>query len=219
MPNYEILYDKIAYFEGVVPDVDSVIEKIEQINSTAITPWEPWYASSDTNAHVYGEVKFMSKHLLDAESDQQVRQDSENVINTLIESMESCAKEYANIYDIDKELLDYAIYALNMPGTKYGINKYYENMYMGPHVDWNEFNSDITYTIVVYLNDDYEEGELYFVNPEIDLKIKPKKGSIVMFPSVEPYLHQSCNIPSGRKMLITHHWKNDSIYKKEALGG
>lgn len=217
MPNYEILYDNIVYFEGVVPEVDSVIEKIENLSSKAVTAWEPWYASSDTNAHVYGEVKFMSKHLLDAESDPQIKQDSEYVISTLVASMEDCAREYAKIYDIDNDLLDYAVHALNMPGTKYGINKYYENMYMGPHVDWNEFNSDITYTIVVYLNDDYEEGELFFVNPEINLKIKPKKGSIVMFPSVEPYLHQSCNIPKGRKMLITHHWKNDSIYKREDL--
>lgn len=217
MNKYEILYDKIVYFEGVVPDIDNLIEKIESTNSQAVSPWETWWASSDVDGYAYGEVKFMSKHLLGQETDPEIKQICEEIIDTLVDAMSDCAKIYADLYKIDEDSLNYALHALSMEGTKYGINKYYENMYMGPHVDWNEFNSDITYTIVVYLNDDYEEGELYFVNPEIDLKIKPKKGSIVMFPSVEPYLHQSCNIPRGRKMLITHHWKNDSIYKKEDL--
>jgi predicted 2-oxoglutarate/Fe(II)-dependent dioxygenase YbiX len=211
---YEIPYENVVYFPGIVEDIDSLISDIESTNSFAISPWEVWYASSDTSGYAYGEVKFMSKNLLRNETDEQIRATSEGVISKLIEAMSSAAKTYAEIYKIDDNLLDYALNALNMEGTKYGINKYYENMYMGPHVDWNDQNSDITYTIVVYLNDDYEGGELYFVNPEMDLKIKPLKGSIVMFPSVLPYLHQSCEITKGRKMLITHHWKNDSLSKK-----
>lgn len=214
--NYEIPFDKVVYFPGIVPDIENLISSIESINSLAISPWEVWYASSDTQGHAYGEVKFMSKQLLEQEVDQKVRGASEKVISTLIESMSNAAKKYADIYDIDEELLSFAINALNMPGTKYGINKYYEDMYMGPHVDWNEQNFDITYTIVVYLNDDYEGGELFFVDPNIDIKIKPEKGSIVMFPSVLPYLHQSCEITKGRKMLITHHWKNDSLSPQKA---
>ncbi len=211
---YEIPYDKIVYFKGVIENVDELIEKIESINSFAISPWNTWWASSEENGHAYGEVKHVSKLLLQQETDESIKEESRVVIQTLIDAMDKCARVYADIYQIDQESLQFAIDALNRDGTKYGINKYYENMYMGPHVDWNEMNSDITYTIVVYLNDDYEEGELYFVDPNIDLKIKPEKGSIVMFPSVLPYLHQSCNIPRGRKMLITHHWKNDSKSKE-----
>jgi hypothetical protein len=214
---YEIPYKNVVYFPEIVKDVDNLIKKIEDTNSLAISPWEIWYASSDTNGYAYGEVKFMSKQRLKEELDPETLESSTYIISTLVESMSTAAKTYAEIYDIDDSLLEYALYALNMDGTKYGINKYYEDMYMGPHVDWNEQNSDITYTIVVYLNDDYEGGELYFVDPDIDLKIKPKKGSIVMFPSVLPYLHQSCEITKGRKMLITHHWKNDSKLKREEL--
>ncbi len=206
---YEIPYDKIVYFKGVIENVDELIEKIESINSIAISPWDVW-AAGDNNANIYGEVKYLRKLLLSEETDEITREESRKLIQTLIDAMSSCAKTYAEIYDIDKESLNFALNALNDDGTKYGVNKYKENMHMGPHVDWNEMNSDITYTIVVYLNDNYEEGELQFMDPEIDIKIKPVKGSIVMFPSNQPYLHQSCNIPKGRKMLITHHWKNDS---------
>jgi hypothetical protein len=217
MSNYEIPHDGIVYFPGVIKDIDSLLEKIELTNSIAITPWEVWYASGAADGYAYGEVKAMSKQLIQNEIDPTVKEDSTYVINTLIDAMSDCAKEYAGIYNISSDSLDYALFALNMSGTRYGINKYYENMFMGPHVDWNEHNFDITYTIVVYLNDDYEGGELYFVDDAIDLKIKPKKGSIVMFPSILPYIHQSCNIPVGRKMLITHHWKNDSLLKLEDL--
>lgn len=211
--NYEIPYENVVYFPGLVPDVDNLISAIESTNSLAISPWEIWYASSDTDGYAYGEVKFMSKQLIDQESDPEIKSTSEYITSTLISSMAEAAKKYAEIYNIDGDLLEFALNALNMPGTKYGINKYYEDMYMGPHVDWNEQNFDITYTIVVYLNDDYDGGELFFVEPDINVKIKPKKGSIVMFPSVLPYLHQSCEITRGRKMLITHHWKNDSRSK------
>lgn len=204
---YEIPFDRVVYFPGIVPNIDTLIEKIETTNSIAVSPWGLWHASSDVNAHVYGELKSFNRGSLPQESDEATKQDCEYVINTLVDAMAEAAKKYAELYSIDDKDLSYALEALNQQGTRYGINKYYENQYMGPHVDWNEFNSEITYTIVVYLNDDYEGGELYFVRPEIDIKIKPVAGSIVMFPSVEPYLHQSCNIPRGRKMLITHHWK------------
>ena len=210
---YEIPYKNIVYFSEIVPDVDNIISSIESTNSLAITKWEIWNAYGESDGDPYGEVKYMSKHLLDAETNQKTVETSKYIISTLINSMSLAAETYAKIYNIDSNLLQYAIDALNMPGTKYGINKYFENQYMGPHVDWNEYNSDITYTIVVYLNDNYEGGELFFVDPDINIKIKPKKGSIVMFPSVLPYLHQSCKITEGRKMLITHHWKNDSLSK------
>jgi hypothetical protein len=210
---YQIPYDKIVYFPGVVPDIEKLILAIENTNGVAISPWGPWFAYGE-EVNPYGEIKYMQRILLEKEEDIGFRDSSSYILETLVDAMSACASEYAKIYGIDKEMLAYADYALRFPETKYGINKYYEGQYMGPHVDWNEFNSDITYTIVVYLNDDYEGGELFFVDPSIDIKIKPKAGSIVMFPSTMPYLHQSCEITKGRKMLITHHWKNNSLQKQ-----
>jgi hypothetical protein len=211
--DYEIPYDKIVYFPGVIDNIEKLIHAIEDTNSVAITPWDTWFAYGG-GTDPYGEIKYMQRKLLEEESDLGTKATAAYVLETLISAMSACAAEYANIYDIDKKMLEFADYALQFPETKYGINKYFEGQYMGPHVDWNEFNSDITYTIVVYLNEDYQGGELYFVDPQIDVKIKPKAGSIVMFPSTLPYLHQSCEIVKGRKMLITHHWKNDSLSRQ-----
>jgi hypothetical protein len=57
-----------------------------------------------------------------------------------------------------------------------------------------------TVSVVAYLNDDYEGGELYF--PRFDLTIKPKAGDILVFPSTYIYEHASLPIKSGTKYSI-----------------
>jgi len=204
--NTEILYDNIVYFPGVIKDIDNVLNLIESTNSLAVSPWENWHAYGETSeGSRYGEIKYMERKFIPNESDPLVKENSTYLIEHLADIMADCAKEYANIYSLDKDDLDYAVYALKHHSTKFGINKYETNKFMGPHVDWNEYNSQIRFTIVVYLNDSYTGGELYFNNQ--DIKLKPVAGSVVMFPSKLPYLHQSLEVESGRKMLITHHWK------------
>lgn len=57
-----------------------------------------------------------------------------------------------------------------------------------------------TISVVAYINDNYEGGELYF--PRFDLTIKPKKGDIVVFPSTYIYEHASQDMISGTKYSI-----------------
>lgn len=58
-----------------------------------------------------------------------------------------------------------------------------------------------TVSIVVYLNDDYVGGELWF--PRLDnLKIKPSAGDIVVFPSTYIYEHASEEMIEGTKYSV-----------------
>lgn len=57
-----------------------------------------------------------------------------------------------------------------------------------------------TISIVAYLNDDYEGGELYF--PRFDLTLKPEPGDVVIFPSTYIYEHASQPMKSGKKYSI-----------------
>jgi hypothetical protein len=57
-----------------------------------------------------------------------------------------------------------------------------------------------TVSIVAYLNDDYEGGEIYF--PRFDLTIKPEPGDVVIFPSTYIYEHASQPMVSGKKYSI-----------------
>ncbi len=57
-----------------------------------------------------------------------------------------------------------------------------------------------TVSVVAYINDDYEGGEIYF--PRFNLTIKPGKGDIVVFPSTYVYEHASNDMISGTKYAI-----------------
>lgn len=58
-----------------------------------------------------------------------------------------------------------------------------------------------TVSIVVYLNDDYEGGDIWF--PRMDnLSIKPEAGDIVVFPSTYIYEHASRDMISGTKYAV-----------------
>ena len=79
----------------------------------------------------------------------------------------------------------------------------------------------------MYLNDDYEGGELSFTirdpngaitggTPDSDFSladpssytfaIKPKAGSIIIFPPSPPYHHTAHLVKSGYKYMIPQHW-------------
>jgi prolyl 4-hydroxylase len=63
-------------------------------------------------------------------------------------------------------------------------------------------------TLLLYLNDEFEEGETEFVN--IGLKIKPKTGSAILFWNVDEKetliqksKHRGCVVKSGNKWIAT----------------
>jgi hypothetical protein len=62
-------------------------------------------------------------------------------------------------------------------------------------------NYACTVSAVIYLNDDYEGGELYF--PRLDkLTYKPTIGDIAVFPSIYIYEHASLDMIKGTKYCV-----------------
>jgi predicted 2-oxoglutarate/Fe(II)-dependent dioxygenase YbiX len=62
---------------------------------------------------------------------------------------------------------------------------------------------------IVYLNDDYEGGELEFVH--FGIKIKPKTGMLVIFPSNYAYMHASHPVTKGTKYALVTWIKDREI--------
>jgi hypothetical protein len=61
---------------------------------------------------------------------------------------------------------------------------------------------------ILYINDNYEGGELEFVN--FGLKIKPKAGSLYLFPATYAYRHIAHPVTSGTKYAIVT-WLHDQV--------
>lgn len=77
---------------------------------------------------------------------------------------------------------------------KYGPGQHFQE-----HHD-HGFSYNCTVSLVAYVNDDYEGGELFFRLQ--DLMIKPKAGDLYIFPSNYMYPHRAMPVHSGTKYSI-----------------
>lgn len=82
----------------------------------------------------------------------------------------------------------------------YCLRKYKVGGDMGTHVDKNDLDprNTMDWTLLVYLNENYEGGEIYF--DKYDYSIKPKAGSAVIFPCL--ISHGVKRVLSGNKYYI-----------------
>jgi hypothetical protein len=106
--------------------------------------------------------------------------------------------------------------------TAASAHKWIPGSFAEPHADntnpdgtpssWRQYK----YVSLLYLNDDYEGGELYFINQGIE--IKPRRGSLIMFDPSAEYLHGVRKIKSGNRYTLMTSWDIEgSQYSEEFM--
>jgi len=121
----------------------------------------------------------------------------EDFHNTVIES----ASQYMRRYGIRENCHNESHYQL----LKYNEGDNYPLHYDGPTVLGRHIS------VIQYLNDDYEGGELVF--PLHNVYIKPAKGTLVLFPSNYAYQHEARPVTKGTKYAIVT-WLHDRPMNK-----
>ena len=198
--NTKINKDSIVYYTNLLKDPQEFISKIEYLDSACletspISKWQEWTASDSTT--VYGSIKkssFTNSEFRDLNDKEEI-----NISLNIKSIVKECAKDYLNKTGIDPDFLP----------DFYTINKYLSGVYMGPHVDYEgEGRTTLTPSVsmVFYLNDNYEGGEIEF--PEQGISIQPEAGSLIVFPSNKPYYHDPKPVISGTKYMIPLFWFN-----------
>ena len=76
--------------------------------------------------------------------------------------------------------------------SKTHIARFSEGFGMHEHFDSNKPNDIAT---LIYLNDDYDGGAIYF--PELGIDIKPDAGDLVCFPDTPDFVHGVKAITKG----------------------
>lgn len=76
--------------------------------------------------------------------------------------------------------------------SKIHLARFNEGYGMHEHFDSTKPNDIAT---LIYINDDYEGGEIYF--PELDIVIKPQEGDLVCFPDTPDFVHGVKPISKG----------------------
>ena len=194
MPNWTsrtIHADNIFYYEGVIANPEKLIDLIESedglSDTSLVSSWHDWNASDQTS------FKFGMRKMTNAGAYEEASESSKYVFDTLKAALIETAEDYCEY--------------LNIPSGRQApisISKYFVNAFMGPHTDSAPEPTIEHISSVLYLNDNYVGGELHFPNQGV--MIKPKAGSVVVFPSVPPFLHESKKIIQGVKYMSPGFW-------------
>lgn len=111
--------------------------------------------------------------------------DFREIYKTTKETIYKCLNHYEEQYGLKMDYME----AINF--VKYGAGQHFE-----VHSD-HGYSYTCTVSSIMYLNDGYEGGELWF--PDLNIKHKPKYGDVLIFPSTYIYRHASLPVTSGIK--------------------
>jgi hypothetical protein len=204
----EILEEKVYYYKNVIEDPKKLVEEIEQDNANT---WGEWAACSGQH-YIYGTDKTIG-------SSNDPDEKNGYIYKTLQKAFDDVARDYAKAQGITDEPKLF---------PQYPIKKYQAGTFMGAHFDQQEGDERLKVSFVMYLNDDYEGGEISFTiaspqgilnqpgpNPDFEIAknegnysfyVKPEAGSIIVFPPSPPYHHTAHLVRSGFKYMIPQHW-------------
>lgn len=142
------------------------------------------------------------KQVLDYRDCNDFKFEKNNIKSNDIES-ETIKQVWQDCYDQMLPAVNDYINEYNMNQLQYweimNFIKYNPGQHFKTHCD-HGFTYNSTTSLVGYLNDDYEGGELYF--PLQNLKIKPKAGDLYIFPSTYVYPHQAMPVIAGKKYSL-----------------
>lgn len=172
---HEMITDKIVQFNDVFEDLDAVVSKVESGS------WEHWGRANNERVGTLRWIYRIEGYLY-------------NEINSAVTK---AVDEYFENQSIKKNEYMFS-------NSSYHIRKWDAPMRgMEPHSDFsaNEdgSRSNPSYTICGYITEDYEGGHLEF--PKHNISIKPKAGSIIIFPSDE--WHGVSDVISGNRMMFS----------------
>jgi len=185
----------IFVYKGVIKKEFNIIDKLEsnlapvdQVNKHF--KWLPAYVGFKKLMPEYRDCvdfKFKKDDLKNFKSQESLNLQSmwQDVYDSQFEAVEDYRKEH-NIMPLK--------YWEAFNFIKYGPGQHF----MEHHDHGHSYNC--TVSLVAYVNDDYEGGELFFRLQ--GLKVKPDAGDLFIFPSNFMYPHQAMPVTSGTKYSI-----------------
>lgn len=178
----------INIYENVFPNPDQAIDIVESAcaNDELLVSWRRSETIGD------GVLQNYRTNLccdLTYYAEVEDFQPFQGIHNQCLISTKSALTPYMKKYNIDFGLQDEGFQMLRYSeGEQYKI-----------HSDYGPSHPRIV-SAIIYLNDDFEGGEIEF--PYHEIRIKPKAGAMLLFPSNYAYSHSSLPVTSGEKYAI-----------------
>lgn len=185
----------IDIFKNAWPDPKGTIELIEKQCQDPVSGMT-WRRATTVGQGVFQNKRTNYALGISQSALEDENQAAQNVHNQMYMLLLAATIPYAKKHDID-----------TLWHEGYNMLKYSGGQKYDAHCD-GFTSSGRCVSAIVYLNSDYEGGEVEFVN--FGVKIKPEAGMLLLFPSSYPYTHIAHPVTSGTKYALVT-WLRDRI--------
>lgn len=117
---------------------------------------------------------------------------------------------FQELLDMYQEHMEHIFERKLKPNNIAHAQKWLEGGFASPHADNSEADGTPNafeinkYVSLLYLNDDYEGGNLYF--PDHDISFKPRARSLIVFPGGVENVHGVAKIEKGQRYTYVSFW-------------
>lgn len=189
----EVFHDHVLSIENFISseELDTILKIIE------VTPEEDWSIEYTKNLARFCMEKFGRDDVenLVAEGKFEITQGWEDKnLNITTEPISITLQGRLG------RLLELADPSLELAG--FGtLQRMQEGVELKSHTDQHT-DPSIKYAAILYINDDYKDGTLFFINKE-NSDLRPKPGTLLIFPGNEEYEHGVRHVGEGPIRYVT----------------
>lgn len=197
----------LVLYKNAIPDPQLIIDTIEDVerrfqarehemNFKDFTRVETWHAWTYDKLFFNLQKFFPESKNLDPKD--YYYKEMKFIADVLYGSLQTAFDHYTKVL--------YPFAEKNIKGREPTIHllKYSEGGHLPAHQD--QGISSRVLSSVMYLNDDYDGGEIEF--KQSGVKLKPPAGSIIFFPSNFLYVHEVHPITGGNRYSMPHWYHN-----------
>jgi hypothetical protein len=198
------IYPEVRVYQNLLSDSDKLYNIMKRSEKESdgkyfLRKWDKW--------SVFGTYTQIKQDNPYEEREEGTIHDEEKYLAQRIDEAYSLAiEDYKKRYEV--KLPDGAV-LMTSSYSKYdpGFNPTNDGLTMQYHTDFIISEKDMPgpkffLTCTMYINDDYEGGDIEFYIDDKFYPYKPKAGDILIFPSTPPYFHGVRTIKNGEKFFV-----------------
>lgn len=204
---YQELALGVVYYKNIIKDPNELINKIESLEekrslqkdyrSQSVKPWQAWdYDHGNKEKTIFCWQKFLPKPE-DIDINDYFYKEQHEISSQLFNGLEDGLKHYFSLYPYSEKNIKSREKTMH-------LLKYKESGFLPAHSDHGI--SSRVLSALLYLNDDYEGGNIRF--PHCNIDMKPEAGSLLFFPSNFVYVHEVDAVTSGTRYSLPNWYHN-----------